>query len=114
MKKIAVVLCALAGLAITPAAQAATPDCTFTDAFCAWDQVNYQGVRFNVSPLGSSACVDLAEHGWGERIRSAYNNSNITAALFASTDCTGRGYPVEGKSGKPDITFKSNSVFVQR
>ncbi|RAS62569.1 peptidase inhibitor family I36 [Lentzea atacamensis] len=83
---------------------AATPDCTFTDAFCARDQVDYQGVRFNVVPLGSSACVDLAEHGRGERIRSARNNSNLTASLFTSIDCTGR----------PDITFKANSVFIQR
>ena len=114
MKKIAVVLCALAGFAITPAAHAAEPDCTYTDAFCAWDQINYEGAKFNVSPLGSSACVDLVEHGWGNRIRSAYNNSTKTAALFASDDCTGRGFPVEPKSGKPDITFQAGSVLVQR
>ncbi|MEV6237409.1 peptidase inhibitor family I36 protein [Lentzea sp. NPDC051838] len=114
MKKIAVLLCALAGLAVTPAAQAAAPDCTFTDAFCAWDKVNYEGARFNVSPLGSSACVDLEEHGWGNRIRSAYNNSALTASLFASTNCTGRPYPIDGKTGQPDITFQAKSVFVQR
>ncbi|WP_157984461.1 peptidase inhibitor family I36 protein [Lentzea terrae] len=90
MKKIAVLLCALAGLAVTPAAHAAAePDCTYTDAFCAWDQINYEGAKFNVIPLGSSACVDLADHGWGERVRSAYNNSTKTASLFASTNCTG-------------------------
>lgn len=115
MKKIAILLCALAGLAITPAAHAAAePDCTFTDAFCAWDQINYEGAKFNVVPLGSSACVNLAEHGWGERIRSAYNNSTKTASLFVSTNCTGRPYPIDGKTGQPDITFKANSVFIQR
>ncbi|WP_086664647.1 peptidase inhibitor family I36 protein [Lentzea kentuckyensis] len=114
MKKFAVVLCALAGLAITPAAQAAVPDCTFTDAFCAWDQTNYEGNRFNVVPLGSSACVDLVEHGWGNRIRSAYNNSTKTASLFASDDCTGQPYPIGGKTGQPDITFQAGSVFIQR
>ncbi|GAA3629060.1 hypothetical protein GCM10022267_14520 [Lentzea roselyniae] len=97
-----------------PAAHAATPDCTFTDAFCAWDQVGYQGVRFNVVPLGSSACVDLAEHGWGERIRCACNNSNLTASLLTSIDCTARPYPIDGKTGRSDITFKANSVFIQR
>jgi Peptidase inhibitor family I36 len=114
MRKLAVVLCALAGLAVTPAAQAAEPDCTYTDAFCAWDQMQYQGAKFNVIPLGSSACVNLAEHGWGNRVRSAYNNSTKTASLFESTNCTGRPYPIDGKTGQPDITFKANSVFIQR
>jgi len=114
MKKIAVLLCALAGLAVTPAAHAAVPDCPFTDAFCAWDQTNYEGQRFNVLPIGSSACVDLVEHGWGDRIRSAYNNSTKTASLFASDDCTGRPYPIDGKTGQSSITFPAKSVFVQR
>jgi len=114
MKKIAILLCALAGLAVTPAASAAEPNCTFTDAFCAWDKVDYEGNPWNVMPIGSSACVDLVEHGWGERIRSAYNNSTKTASLFESTNCTGRPYPIDGKTGQPDITFKARSVFVQR
>ncbi|MDX8054510.1 peptidase inhibitor family I36 protein [Lentzea sp. BCCO 10_0798] len=114
MKKIAVVLCALAGLAVTPAAHAAEPDCTFTDAFCACDQTNYEGARFTVSPIGSSACVDLVEHGWDNRIRSACNNSTKTASLFASDDCTGRPYPIDGRTGQPDIRFQAGSVFVQR
>ena len=114
MKKIAVVLCALAGLSIAPAASAAEPNCTVIDGFCAWDQTGYEGTPWNARPLGSSACVDLAARGWGERIRSAYNNSTKTASLFASDDCTGRPYPIEGRTGQSDITFKANSVFVQR
>lgn len=114
MKKFVVAVCALAGLAITPAASAAEPPCTFTDAFCAWDQTQYQGDDFNVSPLGSSACVNLVEHGWGNRIRSAYNNSTKTASLFASDNCTGRPYPIDGKTGQPEISFQAGSVFVQR
>lgn len=114
MKKTAVLLCALAALAVTPAAQAAEPNCTYTDAFCAWDKPNYEGNPWNVMPIGSSACVDLAAHGWGERVRSAYNNSAKTASLFESTNCTGRPYPIDGKTGHAGITFKANSVFVQR
>jgi|1185.fasta_scaffold720864_1 hypothetical protein len=101
-------------VAASPAGAAGT--CNFTDTLCMWDQTDFGGANLNVSPMqpNPSACVNLAEHGWGNRVRSAINTSSKTASLFESTNCTGRPYPVEGNSAKSSITFGANSVWVQR
>lgn len=100
--------------AFTPAA-GAVGTCEFNDTLCVWEKPNYGGERLTMTPLppNTSACVNLVAHGWGARVKSLINTSRLTASLFASDDCTGRPYPVEGNSGVPSLTFVANSAFVQ-
>ncbi|MFD7660390.1 peptidase inhibitor family I36 protein [Actinosynnema sp. NPDC059797] len=105
----------LAALVVQAPAASAAGTCEFTNTLCAWEQANFGGARFTVAPLPphQGVCVDLVEHGWGNRIRSTVNTSSKTASLFASDDCTGRPFPIEGNSSNPSVTFAANSVFVQ-
>ena len=99
----------------TGVAQAeAAGTCNFISALCLWDQTGFNGAQMNLTPLSpaTAICVDLAAQGWGNRVRSAINTSSKTAALFASTDCTGHPYAVSGS--QPSISFAANSVWVQR
>lgn len=85
--------------------------CPFSNALCLFDQANFGGQRFNVSSLNpNGTCVDLAQHGWGGRARSAVNTNSSNAAAFPNADCTGQ--PV-GLSGlEPTLPLQPNSVFV--
>lgn len=103
-----------AQVALAPTA-AAAGTCDFADTLCLWEESQYGGAGFNVTPLGASGvCVDLVDHGWGERARSAVNTSDHTASLFASDNCTGRPYPIDGNTSVPNLSFLANSAFVAR
>ncbi|HEX6352612.1 peptidase inhibitor family I36 protein [Actinophytocola sp.] len=112
---------ALAGLLLTgvtvalaPAA-AAAGTCGYANTLCLWEEQRYGGASLTASPLGSGGvCVDLVQHGWGERARSVINTSRHTASLFASADCTGRPYPVDGNTSVPTLSFLANSVYVAK
>jgi len=89
--------------------------CAFTNTFCAWDAVGFQGNPFNVKALDPTvgACVDLVDHGWGGgRIRSAINTNTRSATLYTNADCTGASQTIVGNSSDSDVTIASNSVFV--
>lgn len=104
-----------AGSFLAPAATAtAAGECEFTNTFCAWDQTGFLGERFTVKalPPNSGLCVNLVAHGWGDRIKSAINTNPRTASLFASDNCTGRPFPVDGNSRVPSISFAAKSVYV--
>ena len=116
-KKLTVALAGLllVGSAAQAPAAAAAGSCEFADTLCLWEQPQYGGATFTVTPLGSGGtCVDLVEHGWGERARSAVNTSGHTASLFASSDCTGRPYPIDGKTSVPDLSFRADSAFIAK
>ncbi len=105
---------AAAQVALAPTA-AAAGTCDFANTLCLWEQPQYGGAGFNATPIGAGGvCVDLVEHGWGERARSAINTSAHTASLFVSDNCTGRPYPIDGKTSVPNLSFLANSVFVAR
>ncbi len=101
---------------ITASSASAVGTCTFTSTLCMWDQAGFVGATLSATPLppNQSACVDLVQHGWGNRVKSAINTSSGTASLFESNNCSGRPYPIEGNSKKSSIEFGTNSVFVQR
>jgi hypothetical protein len=110
------ILCAISvnQVVLAPTAAAAVADCPFTDTFCAWDQVDFKGERFTVgvAPPHEGTCVDLVEHGWGERIKSAANTNDRAASLFPNDDCTGRGVAVEGNSEVGSLSFPAKSVYI--
>ncbi|MFF1610391.1 peptidase inhibitor family I36 protein [Amycolatopsis sp. NPDC058278] len=113
---LAILLASVTTQVVTASPADAAGTCPFTDTLCMWDQSDFNGASMNVLPLppNPSACVDLVEHGWGNRVRSAINTSSKAAAMFQSDNCTGHPFPIEGNSQKPSITFAANSVFVQR
>ncbi|GAA2682984.1 hypothetical protein GCM10010428_51990 [Actinosynnema pretiosum subsp. pretiosum] len=89
--------------------------CEFSSTLCLWDRTGFTGARFTVSPFppGTATCVDLVEHGWGERARSAVNTSTKTMALFLTDDCTGHPYPVDAGSSQSELNIAANSAWVQ-
>ncbi|WP_083886703.1 peptidase inhibitor family I36 protein [Actinoalloteichus spitiensis] len=121
------VVAVVAGSAVTSGVAAAAPEgaptvavsstsgaCEFSGTFCAWDEADFEGTRFTARAwnAGAGACVDLVEHGWGDRIRSAVNTNGQQAVLFEGTDCTGAQLPVLGGSSVSSVEFPANSVLV--
>lgn len=93
-------------VAITPGSL-----CPFTNTLCLFEQANFGGQRFNVSALNpNGVCVDLVEHGWGGRARSAVNTHASNAGAFPNDDCTGQ--PVGITAFEPTLPLQPNSVFV--
>lgn len=94
-------------VAITPASL-----CPFTNTLCLFEQANFGGQRFHVSALNPQvgACVDLAQHGWAGRARSAVNTNPQNAAAFPNAGCSGG--PVGLGSFEPTLPLLPNSVFV--
>ncbi|MCX2926652.1 peptidase inhibitor family I36 protein [Streptomyces sp. NEAU-W12] len=86
--------------------------CPFSRTLCLFDGADYSGDRFTVQSLDPSAsvCVDLVEHGWGDRARSAVNTATQPASLYPNPDCTGRGVSVTGAA--PSLPFQPQSVRV--
>ncbi|MFC7329098.1 peptidase inhibitor family I36 protein [Marinactinospora rubrisoli] len=108
----AAALPASAQTSVSPAPETAQ-ECPFTSTLCLYDEAGFGGERFTVSSAnpGVGVCVDLVEHGWGGRARSAINTNTSSAAMFLSDDCTGQ--PAQIPSGQtPSLTFAPNSVFV--
>lgn len=122
-KPTAALAAALLALAAAPGAHAATAvtaveaqaTCEFSTTLCLWDRTGFTGTRFTASPFppGTATCVDLVEHGWGERARSAVNTSTRTMALFLTDDCTGHPYPVDAGSSQSELSIAANSAWVQ-
>ncbi|WP_337661898.1 peptidase inhibitor family I36 protein [Actinoalloteichus sp. AHMU CJ021] len=98
----------------TAVVSSTTGACEFSGTFCAWDETGFQGTRFTAMAWNTDAgaCVDLVEHGWGDRIRSAVNTHGRQAVLFEGTDCTGAQLPVRGGSSLSSVDFPANSVLV--
>ena len=95
-------------------AQAAAPDCPFTNTVCLFSGENYTGTRLTVSsvPPGSGACVSLVDHGWSGRARSAYNTNRTNAAMFMNDDCVGGPNPLS-PGGTPSFGgFAPDSIWV--
>ncbi len=93
-------------LAITPNSL-----CPFTNALCLFDQANFGGQRFNVSSLNpNGTCVNLVDHGWGARARSAINTNTSTPAVFPNANCTGE--PIGISAFEPTLPLLPNSAFV--
>ncbi|MBE1530489.1 peptidase inhibitor family I36 protein [Actinomadura algeriensis] len=94
---------------------ATDPLCPFTDTLCLFEGENFTGERFTVKALDSEqgACVDLVDHGWGGRARSAVNTDDRNAAMFPNADCTGHPAPI-APGRTPDFSgwFTPGSVFV--
>ncbi|MEN3613459.1 peptidase inhibitor family I36 protein [Plantactinospora sp. ZYX-F-223] len=97
-------------LADTSATSSGT--CEFLRALCLFEGTSYAGARFTVSALDPTvgACVDLVEHGWGERAHSWINTNSRAALLYVNDDCTGRPMLLSGSA--PSFTFPAKSVFV--
>jgi hypothetical protein len=93
-------------LAITPSSL-----CPFSNALCLFDQANFEGQRFNVSSLNANGtCVNLVDHGWGARARSAINTNTSTPSVFPNADCT--GHPIGIGAFEPTLPLLPNSAFV--
>ena len=94
-------------LVITPAEL-----CPFSDALCLFEHANFGGERFNVRALDPSAgtCVNLEEHGWAARARSAVNTNSRSAAVFPNADCTGHGIGINGLEAT--LPLLPNGAFV--
>ena len=86
--------------------------CPFSGSLCLFDQANFGGARFNVRALNPSVgtCVNLSEHGWGARARSAVNTNTRGATVFPNPDCTGHGIGVS--SVEPTLPLLPNGAFV--
>ncbi|AVT39588.1 hypothetical protein C6W10_27635 [Plantactinospora sp. BB1] len=115
----AIILGAYAGPATATAAPAdadrattSSGTCEFSSALCLFEGTSYTGARFTVSALDPAvgACVDLVEHGWGERAHSWINTNSRAALLYVNDDCTGRPMLLSGSN--PAFTFPAKSVFV--
>lgn len=103
-----------AQVALAPTASAAGT-CDFPNTLCLWEQPQFGGAGFSATPTGSSGvCVDLVDHGWGERARSAINTSSHTVSLFTSSDCSSRPYPIDGNTSVPNLSFLANSAFIAK
>lgn len=94
-------------VAITPADL-----CPFSDTLCLFDKANFDGKRFNVRALDPSTgtCVNLAEHGWAARARSAVNTNSRSAAVFPNPDCT--GHPIGINGLEATLPLLPNGAFV--
>ncbi|WND32847.1 peptidase inhibitor family I36 protein (plasmid) [Streptomyces sp. BB1-1-1] len=105
-------LWAAPGLAHASAEEDPGTACPFNRTLCLFEGADYSGERFTVQSLDPSAsvCVDLVEHGWGNRARSAVNTAARTAALFPNPDCTGRAVGVTDAT--PSLPFQPQSVQV--
>jgi hypothetical protein len=111
---------ALAASALSAPASAETrratdPLCPFAGTLCLFTGENYTGERFTVKALDpdAGACVDLVEHGWGGRARSAVNTNGRSAGMFPNADCTGHPAPIHsGRTPNFSGWFVPNSVFV--
>ncbi|MFY1672475.1 peptidase inhibitor family I36 protein [Plantactinospora sp. WMMB334] len=120
IRRISRVLVSLTAVAVLGAAYAGpaaaapttTGTCEFSRALCLFEGTSYTGARFTVSALDPvvGACVDLVEHGWGERAHSWINTNSRAALLYVNDDCTGRPMLLSGSN--PAFTFPSRSVFV--
>jgi peptidase inhibitor family I36 len=86
--------------------------CPFSDTLCLFDHANFGGERFNVRALDSSAgtCVNLAEHGWAARARSAVNTNSRSAAVFPNPECTGAPVGINGLEAT--LPLLPNAAFV--
>jgi hypothetical protein len=93
-----------------------TPDelCPFSASLCLFERPNFGGQRFNVQALDheAGACVDLVEHGWGARARSAINTHSKTASLLPNPDCTGHPIGVAAQGLEPTLPLLPGAAFV--
>lgn len=89
--------------------------CNFSRTLCLYERADFNGAEFTVLALDPTvgSCVDLVNHGWGNRAVSAVNtNSSRSATLYTGTDCTGSSMTVGASSWNRLFDFDAGSVFV--
>jgi hypothetical protein len=83
-------------------------------SFCLFENPSFDGQRFEVRALDpeQGVCVNLVEHGWGARARSAINAGSKTASILPNPDCTGEPVGIPGNSAEATLPLLPNSAFV--
>ncbi|WP_426750376.1 peptidase inhibitor family I36 protein [Myxococcus sp. Y35] len=108
-------LTATALLAPAPASASEDTPCPYSGALCLFEGPDFTGEMWNVMawpPGGSGTCVNLPEHGWGDRAVSAINTGPYTASLFLNEDCEGGPYPIGPGEWVSPLGFAPRSVWV--
>jgi hypothetical protein len=88
--------------------------CPFSGSLCLFDGANFSGERFTVqaSDHEQGACIDLVEHGWGGRARSAVNLNSKSASLLPNADCTGHPIGIAPDAAEPTLPLLPDGAFV--
>jgi len=88
--------------------------CPFTGTLCLFERPNFDGERFTVQALDpdSGACIDLPQHGWGARARSAANTNDRGATILPNADCTGHPIGIAAGALEPTLPLQPNAAFV--